>query len=210
MSELKIEKMILGYVGTNCYYIYDEVERKALVFDPADKGRYIFECLEEKNITISAIFLTHGHFDHILGVAKLKQFSHAPIYASAKEAELLADEKLNCSLQIGRIATVTPDYLLEDHEIAEVAGIKVELLATPGHTAGSCCFFLKEHGILFSGDTLFESSIGRTDLPTGSMKDIIHSIKSKLLTLPPDTVVYPGHGSSTTIKSEMKYNPFLG
>ena len=210
MLELKIEKMILGIVGTNCYYIYNEEERKALVFDPADNGSKIFESLANKNITPAAIFLTHGHFDHIMGVAKLKQLSKAPIYAYAKEAELLSSEDFNCSARTGKVVTVTPDYLLEDHETIEVAGIKIELLATPGHTAGSCCYFLEEQGILISGDTLFEASIGRTDLPTGSMRDIIHSIKSKLLILPPETVVYPGHGSSTTIMSEMKYNPFLG
>ena len=210
MGEIKIGRMVLGSVGTNCYFVYDTARMEAVVFDPADYGAEVYHKLENNGLKVAVIFLTHGHFDHILGVAKLKQLSHAEIYASKAEEELLSDEELNCSAQIGRIATVTADHLLEDQETVEIAGMKIKMIATPGHTGGSCCFYIEDTGMLLSGDTLFEGSVGRTDLPTGSMSELVRSVKEKLFILPDDTVVYPGHGDQTTIVSEKKYNPFLG
>lgn len=206
---IKIGRMVLGPVQTNCYFIYTEESKEAVVFDPADHGAEIFEKLKANDIKPVAIFLTHGHFDHILGVAKLKQLAHIEIYASAQEAELLANESLNCSDQIGRIATVTPEHLLQDGEVTEIADMKIKTIYTPGHTAGSCCFYLEDEGVLMSGDTLFEGSVGRTDLPTGSMGALTRSIKEKLALLPDMTKVYPGHGDSTSIGQEKKYNPYF-
>lgn len=210
MGEIKIGRMVLGQVATNCYFVYDTEKMEAVVFDPADYGATIFDKLKENGLKVAAIFLTHGHFDHILGVAKLKQLSHVEIYAAKAEQELLSSEDLNCSAQTGRIATVTPDHLLKDGETVEIAGIPIKMILTPGHTGGSCCYYIESAGILLSGDTLFEASVGRTDLPTGSMSDLVHSVKEKLFVLPDETVVYPGHGDKTTIGSEKKYNPFLG
>lgn len=209
MGEIKIGRMVLGSVATNCYFVYDMERMEAVVFDPADYGAEVFGKLKDNGLKVAAIFLTHGHFDHILGVAKLKQLSHTEIYASKAEEKLLSDEDLNCSVQIGRIATVTAEHLLEDGETVEIAGMKIKMIATPGHTGGSCCYYIEDAGMLISGDTLFEGSVGRTDLPTGSMSELVRSIKEKLFVLPDETVVYPGHGEQTTIASEKKYNPFV-
>lgn len=209
MGEIKIGRIVLGPVATNCYFVYDTAKMEAVVTDPADCGAELFHKLQDNGLKVAAIFLTHGHFDHILGVAKLKQLSHAEIYASRAEKELLADADLNCSAQTGRIATVTADHLLEDQESVEIAGMKIKMIATPGHTSGSCCFYIEDAGMLISGDTLFEGSVGRTDLPTGSMSELVRSVKEKLFILPDETMVYPGHGDKTTIASEKKYNPFV-
>lgn len=209
MDNIKIDCMVLGSVQTNCFFLYKEDKKEAIVFDPADYGKEILDKLQTKGIKPVAICLTHGHFDHILGVAKLKQLAHIEIYANEDEKELLGNESLNCSDQVGRLCTVTPDHLLKDGETLTIAGITLQMIATPGHTGGSCCYYSKDAGILISGDTLFEGSVGRTDLPTGSMSAITRSIKEKLFPLPDDTVVYPGHGDSTTIGDEKKYNPYL-
>lgn len=210
MGNIQIGRAVLGAVSTNCYFLFREDIKEAIVFDPADNGMDIFNALKERGLKVSAICLTHGHFDHILGVAKLRQLSHCEIYAYEGEKELLADEELNCSGSTGRIATVTCDHLLKDGESFNIGGIEMKLIATPGHTAGSCCYYVEEAGMLISGDTLFEGSVGRSDLPTGSGSTLIHSIKEKLLCLPDDTRVFPGHGGDTTIGDEKKYNPFLG
>lgn len=209
MGKIKTGRMVLGAVATNCYFVYDTDKMEAVVFDPADQGAEIFRQLQEQGITVAAIFLTHGHFDHIMGVAKLRQLSHTEVYAAAAEAPLLGDERLNCSAQTGAVATVTPDHPLEDGETVEIAGMKIKMLLTPGHTAGSCCYYIEEENLLISGDTLFESSVGRTDLPTGSMGSLVRSVREKLFVLPEQTVVYPGHGDQTTIAAEIQYNPYV-
>lgn len=211
MSDIKIGRIVLGPVQTNCYFIYrDGEDKRAIVIDPADEGAKLFSVFKDNGISVEAILLTHGHFDHIDGVAKLRQLSHCEIYAAAAEADVLADEEKNCSAQMsGRIVTVTPDHLLADGEELELAGMKIKMLLTPGHTEGSCCYYIEEDSLLISGDTLFEGSVGRSDLPTGSTSVLINSIKEKLMVLPEDTRVYPGHGGVTTIGDEKRYNPFL-
>lgn len=210
MADIKIGRSIIGSVQTNVYFVYREDLKQAIVFDPADQGQRLFEALKNNGLTVAGICLTHGHFDHILGVAKLRQLSHCEIYASALEETVLSDERLNCSADTGRIATVTADHLLGDGEEFELGGIRVKLLSTPGHTEGSCCYYIEEAEAVISGDTLFEMSVGRTDLPTGSMSAIVRSIKEKLMILPDDTRVFPGHGGDTTIGFERVNNPFLG
>ena len=201
--------MVLGPVGTNCYFMFREDKKDAIVFDPADRGADIFNALKERGITVGAIVLTHGHFDHISGVAKLRQLSHCKIYAGADEQELLGSEYLNRSEAMGIPVTVTPDELVRDGQELTLCDITMKVFATPGHTIGSVCYYVEEAGLVISGDTLFEGSVGRTDMPTGDMGAQIRSIKEKLLTLPDETIVYPGHGNSTTIGEEKKYNPFI-
>ena len=210
MSELKVGRLVLGMVSTNCYFIYHEEEKKAIVIDPADSGEYLYQKLKDNGISVAAIFLTHGHFDHILGCNELRKLSGAKVYACDAEKDVCEDTHNNCTDQIGRLHTVVADEYIRDGEELEIAGMKCRLLHTPGHTKGSCCYYFEEYGVLISGDTLFAGSVGRTDLPTGSEGTLIRSIQNKLSGLPGTVKVYPGHGDATTIEYESKYNPFWG
>lgn len=209
MSDLKIGRLMLGIVQTNCYFVYREGTNDVIFIDPADKGDYIYETLKEKDLHVKGILLTHGHFDHIWGCNKLRELSGAPIYAYEEEKVLCEDAVINVSEQVGRPYTVIPDRYLKDGEEITIAGMTCRLIATPGHTVGSCCYYFEDAGILIAGDTLFEESVGRTDLATGSAGALVRSIKDKLFTLPDDTKVYPGHGDITTIGHEKQYNPFV-
>lgn len=205
---LKIGRMTLGICQTNCYFVYREGTSDVIFFDPADKGDYIYETMRGKGFNIAGILLTHGHFDHIWGTNKLRELSGAPIYAYEEEKRLCEDAALNVSEQVGRAYTVVPDKYIKDGEEVTIAGMTCRLIATPGHTAGSCCYYFEEAKILISGDTLFQESVGRTDLATGSMSAIVRSIKERLFVLPDDVKVYPGHGDVTDIGHEKRYNPF--
>ena len=207
MGEIKIEKLVLGMVETNCYYIYDEDNREAVVVDPAKEGLY--SKLSEKGITIKAIILTHGHFDHILGINDIKEnCENVKVYAFKEEADLLKDPQLNASWDIRRPCSINADVLLEDKEEFSLCGIDFKVIATPGHTAGSCCYYMPKQKWLISGDTLFEGSVGRSDLPTGDERKIIESVRMLIDGLEGDVAVYPGHGPETTIGRERSCNPF--
>lgn len=209
MSNLKIGRMVLGVCQTNCYFVYLEGQSDVIFFDPADKGDYIYEAMKEKGFSVAGILLTHGHFDHIWGSKRLRELSGAKIYAYEEEKALCGDAVKNVSEQAGRAYTVEADVYLKDGDEITIAGMTCRLIATPGHTAGSCCYYFEEDGMLISGDTLFQESVGRTDFPTGSMSAIVHSVKERLFVLPDDTKVYPGHGDVTDIGMEKKYNPFV-
>lgn len=209
MSNLKIGRLMLGICQTNCYFVYQEGSTDVIFFDPADKGDYIYEKLQEKGLNVKGILLTHGHFDHIWGTNKLRELSGAPIYAYEAEKVLCEDAITNVSDQVGRPYTMVPDYYVKDGEEITIAGMTCKVIATPGHTVGSCCYYFEEAGMLIAGDTLFQESVGRTDLATGSMSAIIHSVKDKLFLLPDETKVYPGHGDVTSIGHEKRYNPFV-
>lgn len=206
---LKIGKIVMGVCQTNCYFVYKEGEKEALVFDPADQGDVLYQKLTEAGFTVAAVLLTHGHFDHIWGTKRLCELSGARLYAYEAEKALCEDAAVNVSEQAGRAYTVKPDVYLKDGEEITVAGMTCRLIATPGHTVGSCCFYFEEDQILISGDTLFQDSVGRTDLPTGSYSELVRSIREKLLVLPDEAAVYPGHGDETTIGHERRYNPFI-
>lgn len=211
-GEVKFGAFTLGMVQTNCYFVYresDAEETPCIVIDPGDMGERVHEELAKRGLKTALILLTHSHFDHILGVDALREKTGAEVWGYEGEKELFDDPSLNCSRDIGRPCTVKIDHFLKDLEMVEACNLKLQTIATPGHTVGSCCFYLEEAGILFSGDTLFAESVGRTDLPTGSMSAQVRSIKEKLFALPDDTLVLSGHTGETSIGHEKQYNPFL-
>lgn len=208
MAQLKIGRMVIGSVGTNCYFLYKDGEHEVIVVDPADKGDQIYHALESKDFNVVGILLTHAHFDHIWGANKLRELSGAKIYALDAEKNICEDPSLNLSAQFGRSYTVVADEYVEDGAEITIADITCKVIATPGHTEGSCCYYFEDAGFLVCGDTVFLESVGRTDFPTGSSSKLIRSIKEKIFVLPDDVVLYPGHGDSTTVEHEKKYNPF--
>jgi glyoxylase-like metal-dependent hydrolase (beta-lactamase superfamily II) len=218
MGDIKIGRMVLGSCATNTYFIYREGENRAIVVDPADQGTTIYASLFKNDLKVEGILLTHGHFDHIWGLAALKGavnrertekgLEPIKVYALNEERELLGDAKMNVSEMAGRACTAEADEYVRDGQELTIAGITFQVIATPGHTGGSCCFYVKEAGFLISGDTLFQESVGRTDFPTGSMSSLVRSIREKLFCLPEDVKVYPGHGGATTIGYEKENNPF--
>lgn len=215
MSNVKIGRMVLGVCQTSCYFVFKEgyTNKEGLVpvifVDPADDGARIADAMKQRGYAVEGILLTHGHADHIAGVEALKALTGAMVYACAQEADLLKDTGLNLSQMFQMACKVVPDVLLKDGEQCTIAGVQFQTIATPGHTEGSCSYYFEEGGFLISGDTLFEGSVGRTDFPTGSMSVLIRSIKEKLFKLPDKTIVYPGHGGSTTIGWEKENNPFV-
>ena len=205
---LRIKSAVLGAVGTNCYLVYNEKTKKAVIVDPADNAPYIKSQCISLGIEPEAILLTHGHFDHIGGAEQLRRLSGAKLYAPLEEKALCMDPYANLSLQFGSKTVVEADQWLSDGQKLTLAGIDFLVISTPGHTAGSTCYYVEEAKILLSGDTLFAGSVGRTDFPTGSMGKLVRSVKEKLFVLPDGTKVYPGHGEYTTIGEEKEYNPY--
>jgi len=207
---IDLDFRILGEIGTNCYLLCNEDKKEAILVDPADEAERIMEMIEKKKCRLAAILLTHGHYDHIMAAKEVQERTKAPIYAGECEKEVLASTNINLSGIMGRKAvTLAADYWLKDNETVELAGISVQCIHTPGHTKGGMSYYIEAANILFSGDTLFAASVGRTDFPTGSMSEIVQSIKSKLLVLPESTKVLTGHGESTSIAYEKLHNPFI-
>ena len=209
MGQIEIKSMTLGMVATNCYLIINKENKEALLVDPADNALRISNVIEENVCTLKAILLTHGHFDHIMALNELKKRYNVPVYAHEEEEDVLKQSSLNMSGMIGQIYTTQADIYVKDGEHLKLAGLDIIVLHTPGHTKGGVCYYLPEEKVLMSGDTLFHCSIGRTDFPTGSMSQLVRSVKEQLFVLPDDVQVYPGHDSVTSIGYEKQYNPFF-
>lgn len=206
---MKIETFVIGMIGTNCYLVTNTDSRECVLVDPAVYYPEITGQIRRGGLTLRAVLLTHGHFDHIMGIdGVLKEFD-VPVYAHKEEQALLEDASMNASADYGRSYTYAGASYVEDGQVLELAGIRFQVLYTPGHTIGGCCYYVEEEHVLFSGDTLFQASVGRSDFPTGDGRQLVDSIQKKLMVLPEDTAVYPGHMEKTSIGYEKRYNPYL-
>ena len=207
---MKIENFVLGPVGTNCYIVINEGTKECFLVDMAACPPELVSHIKNSGLTVKAVLLTHGHFDHIMGLDRFLEEFPAPVYACAAEKELLESPQLNSSSgMLGQPYTFHGAQYVKDGDLLDIAGMKIQVIQTPGHTIGGCCYYIADEHTLFSGDTLFRASIGRTDLPTGSMSALVRSVTEKILVLPDETRVYPGHMEETTVGYEKKYNPFL-
>lgn len=206
---MKIERFVLGPIETNCYVVVNEDTKECFAVDMAYCPKAYVDHIREQGYQMKALFLTHGHFDHIMGIDGVREKFKVPVYASEKEQEILQDARLNLSAAYGGGYTFSDATYVRDGEELEIAGMKIKVIETPGHTAGGCCYYIAEEEVLFSGDSLFCASIGRTDFPTGSSSQLVRAVRDKLIVLPEDTMVYPGHMEETTIGYERKHNPFI-
>ena len=209
MGKLELQQCVLGPVYTNCYIAKNKETGEALIIDPADSPSKIELKVNAMGARPVAVLLTHGHFDHIMGVEAVREKYQIPVYACRQEEEMLREPSMNMTDQMGKSCSIRLDVFLDDLQVFEAAGFSIQMIHTPGHTKGSCCYYLKDEGVLFSGDTLFCGSVGRTDFPGGSASQIRDSLHRLLAALPDDTSVYPGHDTSTTIGYEKRYNPFV-
>jgi len=202
LKKIKVDSYELGD-ETNCYIIADEETKEAMVIDPGGEPEKIQEMIEILGVKIKYIYLTHCHGDHIGGVVKIKNNYNAKVLIHRKESENLNNPDVNLTKYIGMESIeLEADSRVDDDDLIHIGNIEFKVIHTPGHTAGCSCLYSEKYKMLFSGDTLFRGTWGRTDLPTGSMIDIMNSITDKLMTLPEDTIVYPGHGKSTMIREE--------
>ncbi len=208
-SKIRIVRKTVGDIETNCYIVVNESLGECFVIDPGDDAEVLVKAIEEAKAVPKAILLTHGHFDHIYAVEPLTEKYGIPVYASEKEAALLKEPEMNCSAFYGREVSVVPENYIEDGDEFVVAGIKIKGIYTPGHTKGSICFYLEDERVLFSGDTLFKGGVGRTDLPTGNTHLLIESLRDKIIVLPPETVIYPGHGPESELGYEKRNNSYM-
>jgi hydroxyacylglutathione hydrolase len=205
------EVLPVGMLQCNCSVFGDEQTREGLVVDPGDDIEAVLAIVRKHGLTVKAIVITHAHIDHIGGAQKMKAATGAPVYMNPNDAELAA----MLDMQAAWLGMRTPEQVevdtpAKDGDRLLVGATEVHVLHTPGHTQGSISLWLPSEGKLVAGDTLFRDSIGRTDLPGGDGRQILRSINEKLLTLPEETVVIPGHGPNTTIGREKQFNPFVG
>ena len=206
---MKVEKFVLGSLGTNCYLLINEESRELAIVDPAACPDYVVRHIKQEGYTPKAILLTHGHFDHVMGIDNWVKEFNIPVYLHKEEKNILEEPELYLSVMFGASYAYKNVNCLEDNQVLDVAGLTLRVIHTPGHTAGGCCYYEEKEGVLISGDTLFYQSVGRSDFPTGSMAILVNSIKEKLFCLPDDVMVYPGHDRVTCIADEKMGNSFV-
>jgi hydroxyacylglutathione hydrolase len=205
-----LESFPVGPLHCNCTILGDEVTHEAMVVDPGDNIPEILSRLEKHGLTLRQIVITHAHIDHIGGAALLKKATGAPVFLNQKDLGLLSIMEIQAGwLGVPTPEVAPPDASADDGLAVGLASLPAEVLHTPGHTPGSICLFFPKQHLLVAGDTLFAGSIGRTDLPGGDGRQILRSLRDRLLVLPDATRILPGHGPETTIGEERQSNPFL-
>lgn len=203
-----VKKVIVGQMEANCYILADEKTKKAIIIDPGEEGERILHEIKQNKLKVIYIVNTHAHIDHIGANDEIRKRTGASLLIHSADAPLLKNGEMNLSIRMGRREEfLPPTQLLREGEKIKVDGISLQVLHTPGHTPGSICLYTKDR--LFTGDTLFAGSIGRTDLPGGSFTDLQNSIREKLLVFSDEVIVHPGHGPDTNIGKESQHNPFI-
>ncbi|WP_310602617.1 MBL fold metallo-hydrolase [Anaerosporobacter sp.] len=209
-GNMEISTCVVGPIRTNCYVLINEDSKECIIVDPGDQAMVIETKIETDGLKPVAVLLTHGHFDHILAVKDIASAYGIPVYANEEEQDVLLDGSLNLSTShLGTTFSFDASNYLRDGEKVTLAGFAMEAIATPGHTKGCMCYYFKEENVLVSGDTLFRETVGRTDLPTSSTSKMIHSVTEKLKQVAEEAIVLPGHGETSTMGYERKYNPYL-
>ena len=197
-------------IGTNCYLVINEETKETVMVDPGAYPAKVKNAVKEQGLKLKAVLLTHAHFDHIMGLSDVMEDVKVPVYVEEADLPMMTDGESNLSSTYVRGGYRFEEAVpVSDGQQLEIAGFQFRVIHTPGHTQGGVCYYIEEEKALFSGDTLFCQSVGRTDFPTGKSSTLIHSIQDKLMPLPDDTMVYTGHEDMTTIGMERKYNPFL-
>jgi hydroxyacylglutathione hydrolase len=213
MIRMNIERQIVGSFATNCYIVTCEKTMEAIIIDPGfgkGEAKAFLDELKDRGLKINYIVNTHGHADHTSGNEILKEATGAEILVHEADASMLANSTTNHSRNFGSSrASPAANRFLKEGDVVEAGNIRLTVLHTPGHTKGGISLYSQSDNVVFTGDTLFASAIGRTDMPGGSFPDIMRSLKDKIARLPDQTVVYPGHGEVTTIGKEKRTNPFL-
>ncbi len=206
---MRLKVFVSPDMGENCYFVIDENTNEAIVIDCGAMAEKLCKFIDGENIKLKAICLTHAHFDHAGAVSEVKKHTGAPVIICEGEEVVANSPEYNLSAVFGAPFTVPYDRVMRDGEKFSFGSLEFKVISTPGHTAGGGCFYFEREGVLFSGDTLFFMSVGRTDFPSGSASALTESIKKKLFVLPDDTAVYTGHGQQTAIGFEKENNGFI-
>lgn len=212
---MKINHYVVGQVQTNCYVVINEENKECFFVDPGASAKALAERIRKDELKPVAVLLTHGHFDHAGAAEELAKEFDIKVYVHEAEKDTLSNPQKNVSWMVGASESYHADVYLKDEEVITLAGYEIKVLHTPGHTEGGCCYYIAAEDVVFTGDTLFAQSVGRTDFPGGSMSQIVRSINEKLMTLneagnlETDVMVYPGHNDPTTIETERINNPYL-
>lgn len=202
---MKIKPFVIGIVSTNCYLVINEETKEAIVIDPAHHPKKMLDYAAEKGLDVKAILLTHGHFDHIMGIDAFMKAYDIPVYVHEDDKETMTNPALNLSGSY----SFSDSIYLKDGEVLNLAGMEFKVIHTPGHTPGCVCYYMESDKVLFSGDTLFEMSVGRTDFPNSNTRALVKSVREKLFVLPDDVLVFPGHMGDTSIGYEKLHNMYV-
>ena len=211
---MRIDELVLGDFQTNCYVLSDpqsQAPKQCIVIDPGFGSEELLSLLKQESMEPQKILLTHGHCDHIAGIGLLRDnFPDLPVYISREDAPMLADANQNLSTMMGSpFHFDQPEGVLADNDTVQLNGIKLKVLAMPGHTPGGVGFYCQEEKLVIAGDSLFAGSVGRCDFPGGDMDSLLNSIRTRLFPMPDETKVYSGHGPITSIGQEKHTNPYL-